>query len=374
VLQPLGDQRLALLIVPPVEDADFRRLGTQKDAGGTRGHTPGFASQKRELSIGLELANGLRRTVNLIDSRPMADHAPRLYVQIDIGTSMERLWEFTQSPELHRRWDLRFTDIQYLPRTDPNEAQRFLYATRIGFGVSIRGKGETAGSYERDGQRSSALRFWSDDAKSLIREGSGYWRYTPREGGIRFATGYDYVVRFGSVGRFFDRFIFRPLIGWATAWSFDRLRLWLERDIPPEVSMRQSVVYFLARVAVAFIWIWHGVVPKLIYRHVDELAPLIALGFSERSARVQVIGVGWVEAALGMILLIAWRARWPVWLTLAAMPVALVGVAIYTPSPPKAAFNPVTLNVSMFTLAAIALLSGRDLPSARHCRRKQEAA
>ena len=304
----------------------------------------------------------------------MADHTPSLYVQIDIHTSIERLWELTQTPGLHQRWDLRFTDIQYLPRPDPNEPQRFLYATRIGFGVEIRGEGETAGSLEKDGERSSALRFWSDDSKSLIREGAGYWRYTPCAGGIRFATGYDYDVRFGWLGRFFDRLLFRPLMGWATALSFDRLRLWLERDISPEVSMHQSLVNLLARAGVAFIWIWHGVVPKLIYKHVDELAPLVAAGFSERSARLQVIACGWVELAIGLTLLLAWRVRWPLWLTLVAMPIALGGVARYTPWLLKAAFNPMSLNVSMFILATIALLTGRDLPSARHCKRTLESA
>jgi len=304
----------------------------------------------------------------------MADHASSLYVRIDMKTSMERLWELTQTPDLHQRWDLRFTNIQYLPRPDLNQPQRFEYATRIGFGLCIRGKGETAGSNEKDGQRSSALRFWSDDPKSLIRAGSGYWRYTPRDGGLRFVTGYDYEVRFGFAGRIFDRFLFRPLIGWATAWSFDRLRLWAERDVPPEVSIRQSFVHFLARAAVAFIWLWHGIVPKLIYKHVDELAPLVAAGFSVRSARFGVIGCGWVEVAIGLILLLGWRARWPLWLTLVAMPIALVGVASYAPWLLKGAFNPVSLNVSMFVLATIALLTDRGLPSAGHCQREPESA
>jgi hypothetical protein len=33
---------------------------------------------------------------------------------------------------------------------------------------------------ERDlpgGARSSALKFWSDDRRAIIREGSGYWKY-----------------------------------------------------------------------------------------------------------------------------------------------------------------------------------------------------
>src|SRR5204862_847803 len=136
------------------------------------------------------------------------------------------------------------------------------YTTQIGFGLGIRGEGETVGKSEIDGSRTSALKFWSEDHKSLIREGSGYWQYLPAAAGIRFLTWYDYSTRFGSAGRLFDALVFRPLIGWATAWSFDRLRLWLEKQIHPCSSLRQSLIYMLARLTVAFIWIYQGLVPK----------------------------------------------------------------------------------------------------------------
>jgi hypothetical protein len=90
-----------------------------------------------------------------------------------------------------------------------------------------------------DGSATSALRFWSDDRRALIREGSGYWRYVPTDDGVRFITRYDYATRWGMVGALVDRVAFRPLLGWATAWSFDRLRLWLERGISPEESLHR---------------------------------------------------------------------------------------------------------------------------------------
>src|SRR5439155_26560914 len=108
-----------------------------------------------------------------------------------------------------------------------HEPQRFRYSTRIGFGLKIDGKGESTGTREDGtGIRTSALKFWSSDPKSLIKEGSGYWRYVPALGGVRFLTWYDYRTSCGLAGGLIDRIVFRPLIGWATAWSFDRLRLW----------------------------------------------------------------------------------------------------------------------------------------------------
>lgn len=153
---------------------------------------------------------------------------------------MDELWEKTQQPELHQRWDVRFTQIEYLPRVGDGEPERFRYATRIGLGFRIKGEGESVGEKAgADGSRTSALRFSSADPRSLILEGSGYWRYVPTEQGVRFLTSYDYRTRFGMAGRALDRVVFRPLLGWATAWSFDRLRLWLEEGIEPEESARR---------------------------------------------------------------------------------------------------------------------------------------
>lgn len=120
-----------------------------------------------------------------------------LYVEILMKADMETLWKYTQTPEMHARWDLRFSTIDYLPRPAPNRPQQFLYSTRIGFGMAISGKGETAGSREgSQGSRTSALKFWSDDVRSLIREGAGYWQYVPTPEGIRFLTEYNYQTRF----------------------------------------------------------------------------------------------------------------------------------------------------------------------------------
>ena len=258
-----------------------------------------------------------------------------------------------------------------MPRPDPAQPQRFLYATRIGFGLGIRGAGESTGSQEHAGQRVSALKFWSDDPKSLIAEGSGYWKYQQTGDGIRFLTWYDYRTRFGAAGRLFDRAVFRPLIGWATAWSFDRLRLWIERGIPPAVALRSSLIYASTRLALAFIWIYHGLVPKLLLQHPDELALLVRAGVSPAAAPALVRVLGVVEIALGLALLLAWRSRRLLLATIALMLLATAGVAWTSPTSLVAAFNPLTLNLAVAVLALAGYLAGAELPSARRCLRKR---
>lgn len=170
-----------------------------------------------------------------------------LYIEARIRADLDDLWARTQEPSQHQRWDLRFTEIDFLPRTT-DEPQHFRYATRVLPGLTIAGTGISAGEKERpDGTRTSALRFSSPHPLSLLAEGSGYWRYIPDGDGVRFLTGYDYRPRWGAFGALADRLVLRPLMGWATAWSFDRLRLWLEYGITPERARRNWLLELLTR-------------------------------------------------------------------------------------------------------------------------------
>jgi len=297
--------------------------------------------------------------------------AKPIYVEITIKGSLDEIWRLTQTPELHARWDLRFTEIRYLPRPGFDEPQQFLYATRIGAGLKIEGRGESIGSRTGDsGERASSLKFWSDDRKSLISEGSGYWKYIPVSGGVRFLTLYDYRVRFGVLGELGDRFVFRPVMGWATAWSFDRLRLWVESGLPADAALRSAAAYFLARTAVAFVWFWHGLVPKLLFRHPDEAIMLTDAGASAITARLGVSIAGMVEIALALWVLLAWRSLLPMVVTIGLMFTALIGVGLFSPRMIGLPFNPVTLNLLVISLAAVACAARRFTPSASRCRRK----
>ncbi|MEU4104933.1 hypothetical protein AB0F16_30905, partial [Streptomyces tanashiensis] len=53
-----------------------------------------------------------------------------LYIETRVRADLETLWERTQEPGRHQRWDLRFTEISYLPRAE-GEPQHFRYATRV---------------------------------------------------------------------------------------------------------------------------------------------------------------------------------------------------------------------------------------------------
>ena len=293
--------------------------------------------------------------------------SPGIYVEIMIQDNLENIWRLTQEPDLHQRWDLRFSQIQYLPRTSSAEPQRFLYETRLGLGLNIKGTGESVGQRAgANGDTTSSLKFASADPKSLIRAGSGYWRYVPTNAGLRFFTWYDYEVRFGVLGRLVDHVLFRPWMGWATAWSFDRLRLWAEDDQSPESSRNLALIHATARLSIAAIWIWHGLVPKLLYRQIDEQTMLTQAGVS--LSLLPIIGAG--EILLGILILCTWNVR-AIFVTNAILMVlAFLAVAAKSPVYLKAAFNPVSLNFAIIALSIVGWLASRKLPSSRRCRRE----
>jgi uncharacterized protein YjeT (DUF2065 family) len=295
------------------------------------------------------------------------NHPAGIYVEVFIRGSVDEVWRRTQIPGLHQPWDLRFTTIEYLPRASDDQPQRFLYATRVGFGLQIRGEGESTGNRSTpDGIHASALRFWSKDPRSLIEEGSGYWRYIPQNDGVRFLTWYDYSVRFGAVGRIVDGLLFRPLIGWATAWSFDRLRRWIEEDLHPAAALHFSLIHAVARLAIAFVWIWQGLFPKLLFPSRDEITLMEAARVPADMLPI----FGLAEILIGLAFLMMWNRRWMFVANILLMIAAIVPVVANSASYLFAAFNPVALNACMVALSIVGYLAAAFTPSARNCLRR----
>lgn len=288
-----------------------------------------------------------------------------IYVESRIRAPIDRVWEATQQPDQHQRWDVRFGTITYLPR-DGDDAQRFTYATTVAPGLTVKGTGESLGDRDRrDGTRWSGLKFWADDRRSIIASGAGYWRYIPTDDGVRFLTRYNYRPRWGRLGELLDRWAFRPLFGWATAWSFDRLRIWLEDGTPPEQTRNQAIAHAVAVAGVAGVFVYQGLVPKLWRLDSGEIAIWQGLGLSSAGARRTVRAVGAIEAGFAVAAVTASNKRWPFVAALAAMPTLALGAARADRSLLTKAFNPASLGLAVAALAAVALATREGRPSGR---------
>ncbi len=186
----------------------------------------------------------------------------QVWVTTAVAGPSDRLWQLTQDTAHHPRWDLRFSSITPAG-TDHDGRQRFTYALALPHPrlplLTVRGTGtSTAERRGDDGAGTSAIRFAAGDALtdrlSPLADGAGYWRYAPEpDGRTRFTTGYDYRPGWGRFGAALDPWLTRPLVGWATAWSFDRLRLWAERGQTPERSRDLALAWTAGRVVVVLL-------------------------------------------------------------------------------------------------------------------------
>lgn len=293
-----------------------------------------------------------------------------IYVEHHINVPLTTLWDYTQQPHLHEQWDLRFTSINYLPKEHESDKQHFTYETNIGFGVKIAGTGISQGERENErGERVSSLSFASDQQLSLINKGSGYWKYTPQEEGIQFETLYNYDVRFGKLGMWFDSFVFRPMIGWATAWSFDCLKKWVEDGIRPLDSIRRSLIHVLLCAVMAFIWIYQGLVPKWLYPQTGEIALLQNHALFTDSAEQMVFVAGGVQILIGLSFLLNIRKKWLFLGSAIAMLPLGIGALMLDSSLAAGPFNPVVLNIAMIGLGFLGWINSKDLVLARNCKR-----
>lgn len=293
-----------------------------------------------------------------------------IYVESLVDAPMDALWEATQNPDEHQRWDVRFGRISHLPRSG-DDPQRFTYATTVAPGVTVTGTGEALGDRDRaDGTRWSGLKFWASDRRSIIDAGAGFWRYIPTDDGVRFLTRYDYRPRWGRFGELIDRFVFRPAFGWGTAWSFDRLRLWLEEGTPPEVSRNHAVAHALAVAGLAGVFAYQGLVPKLWKLDRGEVNVWLQLGLPESVARQVVRGVGAVEAGFAVATIARSNRRWPFVVAIVAMPALAAGTAKADRSILTRAFNPGSLGLAVAALGGVALATRTRRPSSRRTLRR----
>ena len=118
---------------------------------------------------------------------------------------------------------------------------------------------------------------------------------------------------------------------------------------------RAALAARLCRLSIAFIWIYQGLVPKLLLHAPDELAMNIAAGFSEAGARTFSNIAGIAEITLGLLVLLS-GARWTLQLTIALMIALTAVVAAAKPVYLVGAFNALTLNLAVAALAWVALL------------------
>jgi len=239
--------------------------------------------------------------------------------------------------------------------------------------MNIAGWGESKGIFNGDdGSRTSSLHFRTDQAISLIKEGKGYWKYEPEQHSITFLTQYHYDVNFGAVGRIFDFFVFRPLMGWATALSFDVLKRWLEKGEAPSAQYTRFFSQWMITFLFFFVWVYQGLIPKLVTMHPQELSMagnLLSVPMNQASTIVFLLGG--IEIVFGLTWLLYKNKRRLMGFQIILFPLLTLSALLADPGSFSHPFNPFTFNAALFTLSIIGFLVSKDIPSAKSCKRKK---
>ena len=295
-----------------------------------------------------------------------------IYVEIDIDSTIDDVWQYTQQPDLHEQWDLRFTTITYNEKEHEQAPQTFTYTTKVMPGLKVSGWGESKGTHEKDsGVKTSSLHFGTPQLISPIKEGRGYWQYIPNGEHVTFLTQYDYDVRFGMAGRFFDK-LFRPLMGWATALSFDVLARWLQTGERPGTQYRRFFSYYFICILFSIVWLYQGLVPKVIGQHPLEIEMLANLSpLSVQQASTLMIWVGIAEIVIGLLFLLPKLQKYLLMAQVVLFPILTVMAVVASPQVAISPFNVVTFNLALWVLSIVALLCIQQLPTAKSCKRKR---
>ena len=103
--------------------------------------------------------------------------------------------------------------------------------------------------------------------------------------------------------------------------------------------------YNISRFAIAFIWFYHGLIPKLIFQHATELE-LINKGPVVGTAELTLLLAGIGEVLVGICVVAFWNRAWPVYLSLFGFIVLLIAAVVMAPGHAVHAFNPITLTMS----------------------------
>ncbi|MGY2294872.1 DoxX-like family protein [Pseudomonas yamanorum] len=111
-------------------------------------------------------------------------------------------------------------------------------------------------------------------------------------------------------------------------------------------------INWIARGGLAFMFAYHGLVPKLLWLSQGERTMIQSHGIEQVQVFATLAGVG--EIVLAVWILLSPRSAWPIAVAALALAGLLVDVAVFSPAMLREAFNPVSLNVAGLALCAVA--------------------
>ena len=109
----------------------------------------------------------------------------------------------------------------------------------------------------------------------------------------------------------------------------------------------------IARYALTFSWLYHGIFPKLLYVAPYEKLLIDSFGFSEQVSYFITKSAGVSEVIFGGVIFIFYRINSIILFNIFALFGLIIFVAVLQPQLLVEAFNPVTTNLMMIALSVM---------------------
>ncbi|MBZ0166561.1 MAG: DoxX-like family protein [Candidatus Omnitrophica bacterium] len=117
-------------------------------------------------------------------------------------------------------------------------------------------------------------------------------------------------------------------------------------------------IYILSRCALAVIFFYHGLIPKLLLQHEQEVLMNDAL-MPFVPEQTSLVVSGWMEIVLAICFLVFFRNLWLNYVAIFFLVSVTVAIAVQLPELMAYAFNPFSLNLAVVVLAVINIMAAR---------------
>ncbi|MCO7189039.1 MULTISPECIES: DoxX-like family protein [unclassified Pseudoalteromonas] len=111
----------------------------------------------------------------------------------------------------------------------------------------------------------------------------------------------------------------------------------------------------LARLTIAFVWLYHGLVPKLLHVAPLEWQISASLGLEDALTHLLIRFAGIGEIIWAIVFFIWYRTAAIIYMNIIALVGLLLAVAVLQPVILFEAFNPLTTNLPLIVLSALLL-------------------
>jgi hypothetical protein len=124
-------------------------------------------------------------------------------------------------------------------------------------------------------------------------------------------------------------------------------------------NSKLSHVSFVSRLLLGFLFIYHGLVPKILWLSAVEVHLVSASGFGiPANIASPLAGIG--EIVLGCIIIFSNKSNIPIYIAALVLFILLLFVGLASPEYLVGAFNPVTTNILGLGFCYLILFAGKN--------------